>query len=285
MFSFTSGFDEGAPSRCPADFNRQEYARGIQQERLRATVTVTAAAFSLCGGYLVCSSDSGRLAVWELAPYMDRGAFSTGEFRRDTTPHLSFQADGSCINHVTFAEDFLLCGGDESLFGWPWSEILSALRRGSPPTGAVNGDESKRGDGVKSSPPLRVRCPQARTRRGAFSPYPEINDIVFDKMTGRVLCAAGDGNAYEWDMRALATSTGEVRDVSQAPVQTYRGRRGYLHAVASAPGCSFVATGSEDGSVGIWDRRVNNDSNGANATFLKPTHVKAGDGNEGSPRE
>ena len=73
-------------------------------------------------------------------------------------------------------------GGDESLFGWPWSEILSALRRGSPPTGAVNGDESKRGDGVKSSPPLRVRCPQARTRRGAFSPYPEINDIVFDKV-------------------------------------------------------------------------------------------------------
>lgn len=27
---------------------------------------------------------------------------------RDTTPHLSFQADRSCINCVTFADEFLL---------------------------------------------------------------------------------------------------------------------------------------------------------------------------------
>lgn len=44
---------------------------GLQQERIRAAVTVTAAVFSPCGGYLVCASDSGRLAVWELAQHMD----------------------------------------------------------------------------------------------------------------------------------------------------------------------------------------------------------------------
>ena len=74
--------------------------------------------------------------------------------------------------------------------------------------------------------------------------------------------------------RALSTSTHDC--ILHFPI---------ISGAQSAPGCSFVATGSEDGSVGIWDRRVNNGSNGANATFLKPTHVKAGDGNEGSPRE
>lgn len=58
---------------------RQEYARGVHKERLRAAVTVTAATFSPCGNYVICASDSGRLAVWELAPYMDRAAFSPGE--------------------------------------------------------------------------------------------------------------------------------------------------------------------------------------------------------------
>lgn len=75
-------------------------------------------------------------------------------------------------------------GGDESLFGWPWSDILAALRRRSPPPGAIddNDEDHQRGDAEEISPPLRVRCPQERTRRGGFMPYPEINDIVFDKV-------------------------------------------------------------------------------------------------------
>lgn len=71
------GSDSKASVAVPAC--RQEYARGIHKERLRAAVTVTAAAFSPCGGYVVCASDSGRLAVWELAPYMDRAVFSPGQ--------------------------------------------------------------------------------------------------------------------------------------------------------------------------------------------------------------
>jgi len=53
---------------------RDAYARGIRLERARAAVTVTAAAFSPCGAYLVCGSDSGRLAVWELEQHVDAEA-------------------------------------------------------------------------------------------------------------------------------------------------------------------------------------------------------------------
>lgn len=57
-----------------------------------------------------------------------------------------------------------------------------------------------------------------------------------------MLCAAGDGNAYEWDVRLLGSATAVAvpvpgvgagaKDETKTPVQTYRGHRGYLLAVA-----------------------------------------------------
>lgn len=50
--------------------------------------------------------------------------------------------------------------------------------------------------------------------------------------TNRVLCAAGDGNAYEWDLHSLvAAAAGQGKD-EFSPVRTYEGGKGYLHAVA-----------------------------------------------------
>lgn len=59
--------------------NRGEYARGVLEERRQAGVTVTAAVFSPCGQFLICASDSGRLALWELAPFVERDAWSGPE--------------------------------------------------------------------------------------------------------------------------------------------------------------------------------------------------------------
>lgn len=42
--------------------------------------------------------------------------------------------------------------------------------------------------------------------------------------TQRVLCAAGDGKAYEWDLSGAGPS--------DEPVKTFDGHQGYLHAVA-----------------------------------------------------
>lgn len=49
--------------------------------------------------------------------------------------------------------------------------------------------------------------------------------------TKRVLCAAGDGNAYEWDLQSLgAAAAGSDKD-NTSLVRTYEGGKGYLHAV------------------------------------------------------
>lgn len=58
--------------------------------------------------------------------------------------------------------------------------------------------------------------------------------------TKRVLCAAGDGNAYEWDLESLAAAVG-IGDKNGAPVRTYEGGKGYLHAVAvSSNSCNCL---------------------------------------------
>lgn len=84
------------------------------------------------------------------------------------------------------------------------------------------------------------------TRRAAkcllVGVIPCIPFLFLGQNTGRVLCAAGDGNAYEWDMRSLGSAAATAVpvpgvgvgaiDQTQTPVQTYRGNRGYLLAVA-----------------------------------------------------
>eukprot|EP00903_Cladosiphon_okamuranus_P022603 g20798.t1 len=276
MFSYTASYD-GRESRCPADFSRDVYAAGLLQERQNAAVTVTAAAFSPCGGYLVCGSDSGRLAVWELAQHLDENVDEQPSSPPDTTPDMSWRADRSCINCLVFVGDLLLCGGDESLFGYSWAAIVSALRQGAPPPPSSVSSSSHR---EAEQGMLRVRCPQGVSGTGARRP--EINGISFDETTSRVLCAAGDGNAYEWDLQSLVAAAGQGK-AEFSPVRTYEGGKGYLHAVASAPGASVVATGSDDGYVGVWDRRVKPAAAGANVVLLRPAHAQTGDGKEGSP--
>lgn len=51
----------------------------------------------------------------------------------------------------------------------------------------------------------------------------------------------------------------------------------------STPGASVVATGSDDGYVGVWDRRVKDVTAGANVVLLRPAHAQTGGGKEGPP--
>jgi len=51
----------------------------------------------------------------------------------------------------------------------------------------------------------------------------------------------------------------------------------------STPAASLVATGSDEGYVGLWDRRAKDGAGGANVAFLRPAHAQAGDGKESSP--
>ncbi|CAN0034300.1 unnamed protein product [Choristocarpus tenellus] len=84
----------------------------------------------------------------------------------DVSPNMSFMAAASCINSLEFSgsgsKAVLLCGGDNSLFGWPWRDILKALEGGYAPS---------------KPPPVQIHCPQTLTGRGGCLPWAEINDI------------------------------------------------------------------------------------------------------------
>lgn len=56
-----------------------------------------------------------------------------------------------------------------------------------------------------------------------------------------------------------------------------------LRLLQSTPGASVVATGSDDGYVGVWDSRVKDAAAGANLVLLRPAHAQGGDGKDGSP--
>jgi len=42
----------------------------------------------------------------------------------------------------------------------------------------------------------------------------------------------------------------------------------------------MVATGSDDGYVGVWDSRAKGAAAGANVALLRPAHAETGDGKE-----
>ena len=74
---------------------------------------------------------------------------------------------------------------------------------------------------------------------------PETTALATDPSGGFVFAAAGDGACYGWD----------AREGREAPVAVLRGHADLLHCVAARHGANQVVTGSEDGTVRIFDVR------------------------------
>ncbi|KMZ61395.1 WD repeat-containing protein DWA1 [Zostera marina] len=129
-------------------------------------------------------------------------------------------------------EDSLLlsCGDDGRIFGWKWQEILNSEL--SMPTSATT-----------LNPILDLMNPQQRGPWDALSPIPENNAMDVNTQEGSIFSAAGDACAYCWDVE-----TG-IRK------QIFRGHTDYLHCVISMKSSNQIITGSEDGTVRIWDSK------------------------------
>lgn len=89
--------------------------------------------------------------------------------------------------------------------------------------------------------------------RGALLPCNEINEIAVAGTSGHVFFAGGDSLAHEWDLGA------------QTFVRRYDGHRDYLHTLRYLTHSQELVTGSEDGTIGIWDVRQ-----ARNVEFLRP---------------
>jgi len=233
-----------------------QYSEYLQGKIMAEEVTVFSSLFSPCGAYLVCGSGFGTLAIWKMSQYLEEDTWK-GCNSPSITPHLrilptnreslkdgsnSGLPSGGAIYSLTFVgtgENTILAAGHElGVQCWRWFDLLDALHKMS---------EQNSEDRLIYLPPhFTLACPQTFGYLGSRGSMSEVNGVAPALSPNQLYGAAGDNNAYCWDL-----NTGSV-------VNTFSGHKGYLHCVAFASQHQALVTGAEDGMVGIWDCRSQN---------------------------
>jgi WD40 repeat protein len=213
------------------------YMSSLLAAQRREYVGVMDATFDPAGAHLVCGGDDGRVAIWEVDPFMREDCWSSRTDAPDLSPDMSFGAEDGAINCIRFMsatgreEDerghFLLVGADSQVSVWHWASLRDSMEIGSAP-----------------SPCTALLPLQLRGARGALHSRSEVNGLAVNKDRGHVVAACGDCRAHEWDLS------------TQSLTRTYSGHKGYLHCVQCVPSAGLTLTGGEDGMVGVWDSRM-----------------------------
>ncbi|KAE8986818.1 hypothetical protein PR003_g22943 [Phytophthora rubi] len=226
----------------PAAYDEGTY-RAELLRKMRASETIVYQAVfvpeKVSGGQtvLVAATSSGLLHVYQLGRVMKPGYWDQvgrGEVTAFPGPNLSFQAHPTQIYSLRFAGDdtdpLLISGGDQDFRVWKWKDILAAVEH---PASA------------KTLQPVHVDHLKRRTLgfRGALLPASEVNDVAVSKTSGHLFLAGGDSVAHEWDVS------------TQQFTRQFEGHEDYLHAVRHLQHSQELVTGSEDGTLGIWDVR------------------------------
>ena len=205
----------------------------IASAKLRES-TVFCVAFSPCARFLVAGSSLGRLSVWCVG--------QLGGDAINTLPELVLTAHSCCIYTLTFGEAgngevVLFTGGADEVRGWRWSALADAAL-GATATVRLSASAARSARFMALRPVVPRQTPQF-----AASPHlvPETNGLSVSG--GFVHAAMGDGVARSWDLE-----TGAV-------VREFVGHTALLHTVAPLGQSGELATGSEDGTVRLWDLR------------------------------
>ncbi|RLN90616.1 hypothetical protein BBJ28_00004185 [Nothophytophthora sp. Chile5] len=270
----------------PATYDEDAYRAELRRKMQASEVIVYQALFApehLAPGQpvLVAATSSGMIHIYLLGKVMVRGGIRplpsaphplhTGTksavastcahlppipyvrtnccFVRTTSspgPNLSFQAHPTQIYALRFAGDgtnplLISSGGDQDFRVWSWKDVLAAAE--SPAS-------------AKTLEPVHIAHLERRTLgfRGALLPASEVNDIAVSNAAGHHLfLAGGDSVAQEWDLH------------TQQFTRQYEGHKEYLHAVRYLQHSQELVTGSEDGTLGIWDVRQDK-----KVEFLRP---------------
>ena len=190
--------------------------------------SVNALAFDPTGQYLVGATSVGRLHLWEFL-----GGMSDSDEVQPPTRRCSIRAHSCSIYALELQPTgaagrlMLLTGADEEICGWWWDDVLAASDGGAMPT-----------------PVLRLENTRVALRRGALGQLSETSALAVDAVAGRLYSAAGDGNAYVWDLG------------TQKCVATYEGVGEPLHCLTLCQRRQQLITGGEDGKVRLWDVRA-----------------------------
>ena len=213
-----------------------------------STEIVYTIAVSPCGRYLFAGTGHGKLHVWRLSPPPD-----VSDPLSFAPPTLcgTVQAHGCAIYSLTFAPaaeggHLLLSGSDEEIRGWRVAELVAP-------------------DAAPSAK-LQLQNPRGELRRGGLGPLSETSALVLDPSSGVLYSAAGDGNAYAWDLG------------TQQCTGSFKGHSDLLHCLSVRSRQRQLLSGSEDGTLRLWDVR-----NFSSTHVLRPDDPQPGGGTASKP--
>ncbi|KAG2448383.1 hypothetical protein HYH02_006965 [Chlamydomonas schloesseri] len=263
-------------------YDLQTYADGIHKKRLERFSTVYACAFvssapaagdatasSLAlapSDLLLTASSTGHLKLFRLVEMVGRW---TAAGQQSAEPCCSWAAHGGAVYclaaaRTTAGDDTLLfSGGDDGYVrGWRLSDVLKGLQqrelKQQQQQQQAPGGGDGRGPGVEAvlevRPFLAVRLPRAESPLGAISLPPAVQSLALSDPLGvgsapaTLFAGCSDGGVHSLDLTSGALSS---------PQRAEGGCHvaGVL-AMDHSWSAGSLATGSEDGTVRLWDARI-----------------------------
>lgn len=211
---------------CLSEWDESKYS-----ESLYAQARAASASLSGCcldpqeARHLVAVSSFGYVHTWRV----DHDA--AGVAKRAPRPISSVAAhDGTaycCAVLTGGTHSVVVTGGKKEMRAWKLDDLVSA--------GA---------DGAKVTPFLTLRNPRKEAADGSLPALSATRAIAADAKAACVYSAAGDGNAYAWDL-----ATGKC-------TMTFAGHTASVQDVSCMGLTPTIATASEDGTARVWDVRT-----------------------------
>ena len=231
---------------CRTEHDADAYAAVVREERLARTRTVFANVFFGAGvgdagahGYLCCGSSSGAISVFNLDDVLRRSRDATrgaAAVSGEIAPAVVIRAHvGAAYAVVTYGDELLCTAGEDGrTLIFKVTDVVAAadaaLAAGTP---AVDADVRP----VASFANPQGASPGApRSRAGDDGVGADPSAFVFAARERRRVLRLG-------------------RARGRGSVAVLRGHADLLHCVAARPGANQVVTGSEDGTVRIFDVR------------------------------
>ncbi|XP_029462643.1 THO complex subunit 6 homolog [Rhinatrema bivittatum] len=153
----------------------------------------------------------------QIAIFSLSSALSSEAKEESKKPIVVFTAHDSPVYSLVSTDRQLISAGDGEVKAWNWSEII------------------KKG------------CKEAWSRRppsGVSMEIPEINCLLLNPKDNSLLLAGGDTHVHVMDME-----TGAFMNM-------FRGHKDYVHCLALREKVHECLSGSEDGTVRLWDSRT-----------------------------
>ncbi|KAL6058858.1 THO complex subunit 6 [Balamuthia mandrillaris] len=258
---------ESSTAAEEASFSSAYRERLLKRQRERET-TVFASAFSPDGHFLVCGNAYGKICVWLLDRCLSEGYWQSVLGKSKSRNHCppptySFQAHhySSSIYSLCFSGhgQLLISGAEQEIRAWDWNAIAQKcwdiVKRAKEVA-----ESMAMGEGAATKGGFHQQSfATQQTNLGMVEDYVSTNLLLF-QLTNKTRTET-NGMATDNRMETLYTATGEkdayAYDLStQKQISRMQGHSDYLHCIVARQQESQVLTGSEDGTVRIWDTRT-----------------------------